>query len=355
MFTINQKTYKTVLDALWLSGGFKLAAPYTQGQGVIFTLHQVNPAAVPAFSPNAILKVTPDFLEQTIKTVIARGYDIITLDEMHNRLNAANGEPAKQSRPFVVFTFDDGYRDNREHALPIFKKYNIPMTIYVVSDYSAHKGELWWLALEEIIAAQTKVEDPTEQGKMLAAETTKQKYAAFDHIYWKIRHGDQHEQRRLIRRMAERHDFDIDALTRREIMNWDELRSLADEPLVHLAGHTKSHFAMAHLTDAEARSEIVEGLDVMERELGHRPVHFSYPYGDCRSAGQRDFHIASDLGLKTAVTTRKGVIFPAHKEHATALPRVSLNGEYQKQRYVELFLSGVPFFLRNAGKRLNVS
>ena len=350
MFTINRITYKSVLNALWLSRGYKLAAPHTRGQGVIFTLHQVNPDAVGPFCPNNILQVTPEFLEQTIQTVIARGYDIITLDEMHRRLK---GEASP--RPFVVFTFDDGYRDNREHALPIFKKYNIPMTIFIVSDYSSHKGELWWLALEEIIAGRSEVEDPTSPGNTLKTATTKQKYAAFDHIYWQIRHGDQHEQRRIIREMAKRHDFDIEALTKREIMDWDELRALAKEPLVHLEAHTKSHYAIAQLQEDEVRSEISEGLDVMERELGHRPTHFCYPYGDARSAGLRDFRICQDLGFKTAVTTRKAVVFPAHKDHLTALPRVSLNGEYQRQRYVELFLSGVPFFLRNAGKRMNVS
>ena len=50
--------------------------------------------------------------------------------------------------------------------------------------------------------------------------------------------------------------------------------------------------------------------DRIERELGVRPIHFSYPYGDPGSAGRRDFALARQVGFKTAVTTGKGMLFP---------------------------------------------
>lgn len=351
MVKTNLKIYQSVLDGLYASGLGRLAAPVTRGQGCIFTLHQVRPGEAGPFSPNSILRVTPAFLEQTIRIVLDEGYDVISLDEVPARLRA----PVSDSRPFVVFTFDDGYRDNRDHALPIFEKYNIPMTLYIVSDYSSHQGELWWLALEEIIAAHEKVEDPIKEGLIHECGTVEQKYTAFDHIYWQLRHADQPWQRQIIRKMAATHGYDIEALTAREIMSWEELRELDKHPLVHLAAHTKSHYALAHLSPAEARHEVEEGLRVMEKELGFSPKHFSYPYGDRQSADQRDFALLKELGFETAVTTRKGVLHQAHQEHLTALPRISLNGEYQKRRYVELFLTGLPFRLNNLGRILNVT
>lgn len=85
----------------------------------------------------------------------------------------------------------------------------------------------------------------------------------------------------------------------------------------------------------------------IEQVLGQRPAHFSFPYGDEGSAGPRDFALAREAGFKTAVTTRKGMLFPAHRRHLTALPRVSLNGEYQSLTYTALYLSGAPFALWN--------
>ena len=74
---------------------------------------------------------------------------------------------------------------------------------------------------------------------------------------------------------------------------------------------------------------------VIEAALGKRPQHLSYPVGDPTSAGPREFRIAAELGFKTAVTTRPGVLFPEHRDHLTALPRISLNGEFQQPRYVQ--------------------
>jgi peptidoglycan/xylan/chitin deacetylase (PgdA/CDA1 family) len=95
--------------------------------------------------------------------------------------------------------------------------------------------------------------------------------------------------------------------------------------------------------------------DVIERELGARPAHFAFPYGDEESARARDFTLAHALGFKTAVTTRKGVLFPEHRRYLTALPRVSLNGEYQSLTYTALYLSGAPFALWNRFQQVSAA
>jgi len=56
---------------------------------------------------------------------------------------------------------------------------------------------------------------------------------------------------------------------------------------------------------------------------GVRPQHFCYPLGDQASAGPREFALARELGFKTAVTTRPGVPFSAHRDHLTSLPHIS--------------------------------
>ena len=90
--------------------------------------------------------MTPDFLEQVIAQVRASGFEIVSLDEAQFRM--IEGDHGK---PFVCFTFDDGYRDNLEYAYPIFKRHNLPFAIYVPTDYADGDGDLWWLALEKVI------------------------------------------------------------------------------------------------------------------------------------------------------------------------------------------------------------
>jgi hypothetical protein len=55
------------------------------------------------------------------------------------------------------------------------------------------------------------------------------------------------------------------------------------------------------------------------------------------------------------VTTRKGLIHPRHAGELTGLPRVSLNGDYQKSRYVKVLLSGAPFALLNVMQKASSS
>lgn len=133
------------------------------------------------------------------------------------------------------------------------------------------------------------------------------------------------------------------------------LRALAADPLITIGAHGKGHYAIAKLSADKAVSEMKGSADVIERELGMRPAHFSFPYGDQASARAREFALAKELGFKTAVTTRKGVLFPAHRRHLTALPRVSLNGDYQSLTYTALYLSGAPFALWNRFQQVNAA
>jgi peptidoglycan/xylan/chitin deacetylase (PgdA/CDA1 family) len=335
---------KAAMSGLYHTGAHRLLAPYTQGVGVIFTLHHVRPEPhrPNGFAPNRILEVTPDFLDAVLDQVQEAGLDVLSLDEAMQRLKEGD------DRRFASFTFDDGYRDNLEYALPLFKRRSLPLTLYVPTDYPDGNGELWWLALEEIIARAPDVE-LCRNGALwrLETATAQEKTRAFEEIYWWLRSLDEATQRSVVRALADRYEVDMAADCSRLIMKWDEIRTMAADPLVTIGAHTKGHFAISKLSDERAHEEMAGSADRIEQELGRRPIHFSFPYGDPGSAGPRDFALAREAGFKTAVTTRKGMLFGEHRGHLTALPRVSLNGEYQSLTYTALYLSGAPFALWN--------
>lgn len=340
---------KSGLGALYFSGTHRLLAPYTQGVGLIFMLHRVCPGNQPAFAPNGILTITPDFLESVIEQVREAGLDIVDLDEAAQRI--VNGQ---QDQRFVCFTLDDGYRDNMEHAWPIFRKHGVPFTIYVSSDYAGGKGQLWWVALERVIAGNAFVEVDLGDGpQMLATDTPAQKQDVFQRCYDWLRRIDENKQRAFIDALCVRYDFDQEALCCELIMSWDEIREMDGDPLVTIGAHTVGHYAVAKLPEARARKEMKLGAERIEEETGRRPRHLSYPYGDAGSAGPRDFELAAKLGFRTAVTTRKGVLFANHANHLTALPRVSLNGAYQSLIYTSLYLTGAPFALWNGFRKVD--
>ena len=337
------KILKAALSTLHYSGADSMIAPFTRGIGAIFMLHHVSPEKPSRLEPNRILKITPQFLELVIRQVRQSGFEIVSLDEAHFRL--IEGDYGK---PFVCFTFDEGYRDNLEHAYAIFKQHDLPFAVYVPTDYADGRGDLWWLALEKVIvqvdALTMKIDGSLRR---LRCGTPAEKDATFNAVYWWLRSIDEVDARGIVRELCNGIDFDADSLCTDLMMNWAEIGQLAADPLVTIGAHTRRHYALAKLTLAEAHAEIEKSVRRIEQETGRPCRHFSYPYGDEASAGPREFELVKELGLRTGVTTRKGLIHPRHARELTALPRVSLNGDYQKPRYVKVLLSGAPFAFLN--------
>ena len=340
--------FSTALSVLHYTKADRLLAPLTRGQGVIFMLHHVRPGEPANFEPNRILAVKPEFLEGVIQHVKAQGFDCISLDEAAQRLEDGN-----DARPFACFTLDDGYRDNRDYAYPVFKRHGVPFTVYVPSAFAEGEGDLWWLTLEATIARASKIVlDMKSVEQTFFTDTVEAKNAAFEKIYWWLRDLPERQARDVVAKLAKTQGYDTSQTCPELVMSWDELSAFATDPLVTIGAHTVNHFALAKLSEDEARDEIRRGVDHIEQKLGRPCRHFSFPYGDERSAGDREFLLAKELGLRTAVTTRKGLIHREHTDALTALPRFSLNGDFQDLRFVKVMLSGLPFALWNGVVRL---
>src|ERR1700728_2618942 len=153
MKQLRSKVIRAGLEALYITGAHRLFRPVFAGIGSIFMLHHVRPARDTPFQPNNHLEVAPDFLRAVLVHLRARGIDIITMDELHRRMTVRDF-----SRRFASFTFDDGYRDNRDFALPIMREFDAPFTVYVASDFAQAKGNLWWIALEMAVARASSLE-----------------------------------------------------------------------------------------------------------------------------------------------------------------------------------------------------
>jgi peptidoglycan/xylan/chitin deacetylase (PgdA/CDA1 family) len=347
------QVFRAALNTLYFSGVYRVLRPLMGGVGAILMLHHVRPARPDRFQPNHLLEVTPKFFERVIRQLRRSRVDLISLDEMHRRV--ATGDFPR--RRFVCVTFDDGYRDNFEFAYPVLKKYEVPFAIYVATSFADRIGELWWLALEAVIAQNQMIGLRIDgQDRWFECRSVQEKQAVFDHIYaWLRQRPTEAELRQVMRDLTARHQVDMPAFCAELCMRWDELATLAADPLVTIGAHTVNHPILTKLDDKAVRSELEGSRSVIEAALGVRPAHLAYPVGDRSAAGPREFKIASELGFKTAVTTRPGVIFRRHAGHLTALPRISLNGNFQRPRYAKVLISGAATGLWNGFRPLNVT
>jgi peptidoglycan/xylan/chitin deacetylase (PgdA/CDA1 family) len=349
---LRYQLFRATLETLYFSGAHAMLRPVLGGVGAILMLHHVRPARRDRFQPNRLLEVTPQYFERVIRRLRRSRTDLISLDEVHRRLREGDFP-----RRFIAVTFDDGYRDNLEFAYPILKKYQVPFTIFVATSFADRVGELWWLALEAVVAQNELVGVRVDgRDNWFEARGVHEKRAVFDHIYRYLRQlKSEDELRKIVRELATRHRVDMRAFCADLCMTWQELATLAADPLVTIGAHTVNHPILTMISDQAVRAELENSCAIIAAALGVRPQHLAYPVGDRTAAGPREFGIAAELGFKTAVTTRPGVIFAQHAGHLTALPRISLNGEFQRARYAKVLLSGAATGLWNGFRPVNVA
>lgn len=340
------------LEALYFSGAHFLLRPIFAGVGAIFMLHHVRPRRDDEFQPNSHLEIEPDFLRAMLEHLRALDIDIVSADEMHWRLTQRDF-----ARRFACFTFDDGYRDNRDHALPVMREFDAPFTVYVASDFAEGTGRLWWLALEEVIAKASTIEVPID-GVTTAIDTSMPaaKRAAFERLHdWLRSLPGEDDLQREVTALCGRHGVDETTIARRFCMSWDELKAFANDPLVTIGAHTITHCNLARQSDDVAAFEIAASKTRIEAALARPVEHLAYPYGDKIAAGLREFELARAIGFKTAVTTRPGMLFPESADHLTALQRVSLNGNYQDARIIPVLTSGAATAVWNGFRRIDAA
>jgi peptidoglycan/xylan/chitin deacetylase (PgdA/CDA1 family) len=343
---------RTGFDTLYFSGAHVLLRRFFEGVGAILMLHHVRPPRRSEFQPNRGLEVSPEFLAQTIEWLRSEAIDIVSLDEMHRRLTDRDF-----ARRFVCLTFDDGYRDNKTWAYPILRAHQAPFAVYIPTSFPDRRGKLWWLALEKVIADNDSVV-VTIGGREQRHDTADaaQKREVYDTIYWWLRGlADEADIHVFVEALSARYGVDMAPVGDELCMTWGEIRELAADPLVTMGAHTVNHIMLGKANEATARGELTTSREVIAAALGRPVEHFAYPYGGPDLVGKREFRIAADLGYKTAVTTRPGVLFPEHAAHLTALPRLSLNGEYQDARYVKVLMSGTATALFNRFRRVNAA
>ncbi len=338
---------------LGATGLHRLMAPHLRGLGAVLMFHHVRPYEARAFAPNRMLEITPEFLDVALQRLRQLGYRILGLDAALAELR--DGATTSAS-PFAVLTFDDGYRDNLVHALPVLEKHGAPFTLFITTGFAERSARLWWVELEETVRRAERIDVRIEGAAMsLPAGTAAEKRAAFAAVYWRLRAGPEARLLAVIGDLADRHGVDGRALVERFCMEWTEIEGLARHPLATIGAHTLTHPRLARLDEAEMRTELGAGRRLLEERLARPVVHLAYPVGDPGSAGPREFRAASAFGYASAVTTRPGLIHAVHRDHPTALPRLSVNGNWQDLQHFEVLLSGTAFALWNRGRQLNVA
>lgn len=331
-----------------VTGAHKLFEKYLGGMGHILMFHRiVSDTNKQRVHNHLSLEITTEHLENIINYFIKQNYCFFSIDELYNMFISGTLPDKK----FVVFTFDDGYRDNLHLAYPIFKKYKIPFTVYITTGIPNRTAILWWYILEDMIIEKDEVHFSwNEKQYYYHCKTSNEKEKTFELIQSFVHQNfNINNYLELFKELFK--DFQTDLTLQSSVLglSWDEIRILNKDPLVSIGAHTVNHFNLSKIPEEDLRLEILQSKIELEKQLGQPIVHFAYPYGKSQHAAGREFECVKSLGFSTATTTNMGNVVKENSQMLCSLPRININ-RVTNEHVLQLQTSGLLPLIANKRK-----
>jgi len=300
---------------LGASGGVRALEALGRARGssvVVLTYHRIARPGLesnPYYDP--VVSATPEgFRDQML--MVRRHFRIVRpLDLL---------EPADNGKPRALVTFDDGYRDNHDAALPMLQELDIPATFFIPTGFFERPRLPWWDHVAYVLK-QSPVplielrrwpgdESPValELGPDPASEDRE---AAIMGVIRLFLDGEVRDESWFLSQLEEQAEVPVDspALGRELFMTWEHLRRLAS--LGHVIGsHGHAHVALGTLSEADQRRDLALSRTILEMAVGGEVRTVAYPYGWPGAFNSRTIELAGEVGCVLGFTAVEGINRP---------------------------------------------
>jgi peptidoglycan/xylan/chitin deacetylase (PgdA/CDA1 family) len=206
-------------------------------------------------------------------------------------------------------TFDDGYRDNYEIAAPLLAEHGVPATIFVTYD-AIETGQFGWGAFDRTILnfpeAKLDLSDWGLGAYPLGSQTDREQAVIALHRLLK-------QQTDSLKRQVVDHvvsKYRDESSTERTMMNWDEVRHLAQDDLFTIGAHTITHPILSRVSHDHAVHEITDCKRLLEAKIGRSVDFFAYPNGGKEDINDDIISIVKQSKYDAACTTISGLNMP---------------------------------------------
>jgi len=301
---------------------FRGAANLVGSPAVILLYHRVLDLP----SDPQQLAVQPDYFHDHV-ALLKKHYHPISAEEFSDHLQRKK----KFRKGTVLITFDDGYADNFQNAVPILESLEAHALFFITTSFLNTRRELWWDDLERILLG-TKIKP---HALALHIESEKFRYdTSQEKTLWEI-YYDLQERLRLshpdiiasvVKQLQIWAALPEEGRDRNRMMRFDELKQMANSPVVAIGAHTHRHAALGVLGYEDQKQEILQSQQILESLLDKKIVYFSYPYGARKMLGNRRYYnkdslrLVKELGFEMACANYYGQV---HRwSNPYVLPRI---------------------------------
>ena len=278
------------------------------------------------------------FKEQLI--FLKKNYNLVCLDDLLN---------FKKSKRFKIsITFDDGYKDNLNFALPILNEFNIPATIYITTKFFENEFSLWWYEIKDYIWENSENIKfiYNEKNYDFPIKKNSEKLKSFEKLMKITKKLDKNNQNKFLNALTK---TNVRKQYKNEILSKEDVKLLSSNPLITIGAHTHNHLSLKNLKKNDCIKEIKISKQILEDLISRKINHFSYPYGTKNDAGKREFEIVKELGFRSAVTTSVGKL---SKKKLYNLPRIYIN-QKTNEKILKLKLSIYYYYYKKMQEIIN--
>ncbi|MBI3899534.1 MAG: polysaccharide deacetylase family protein [Gammaproteobacteria bacterium] len=286
-----------VKRTLSTSAGWALSAPLRARGVSVLMYHRVT-------QPGELFPGTELGRFRAQMQWIKRNCTVINPDQVLEY--AGNGS---RTRPPVLITFDDGYRDYHDRAYPVLQELQMPALVFIATSFMDNGGMIWTDELPWAVAT-TKMASvaalPWDRSARFDLRQTGERNAYLRQSKRYLKDVADAERQRWLNQIfselgvaGRQHELE------RQMLSWDEIR--ATMGLTYYGGHTHTHPIMSQLGSAELDSEIRICRDRMLAETGVAPRYFAYPNGRAADFNDESKVVLRKYGFDLAFTTVEGV------------------------------------------------
>jgi peptidoglycan/xylan/chitin deacetylase (PgdA/CDA1 family) len=232
--------------------------------------------------------------------LLARDFNVLPLGDACERLRN-RALPARA----VSITFDDGYSDNEEIALPILKQCKVSATFFVATGFSNGKAMFNDVVIEAVRHARSGMHDLSRLGLgLVKLSDIPSRRRALHSLLSAIKYRSVAERRVLAERIAEGLGVPVPC---RLMMTPQQIKRLHSEGM-EIGAHTVNHPILACTDEMEAKREIVCSKRTLEEIIDAQVKLFAYPNGKPgQDYGAQHVKLVKEAGFMAAVSTFCGV------------------------------------------------
>jgi peptidoglycan/xylan/chitin deacetylase (PgdA/CDA1 family) len=312
----NKREYLAqTLGRLGLLGLLERATAMRRPGLIVLTYHRIaDPARNPFYDP--VISATPESFRTQLKW-LTRHIRLLNCAEVITQVESSS----RWRETAVLLTFDDGYRDNFDVALPILREFKAPALFLIPTAFLNSPALPWWDHIAYVFK-QTKIRQFTLRQKAGPDDASPPleinleimpPSAAIMTVVRAFLHGTITDERWFLEQLCQLAEVELDAhqITRGLLMSWDQVQSLASLGAHFAIGaHSHSHRNLATLDENSQRDELTQSKQILEQRLKREISVLAYPYGWPGTYSTLTKVLTAEAGYHLAFSSRERINRP---------------------------------------------